>query len=343
MKIQLVYSGIIFCLIWSIQSCVPARSLDELKSKEKKCSEDLSASKADALNLKTKLTEFELENSQIKRKLSSLENDTLVMGKTLRLMSSNYDHLNQTYELLISRNKDLIKENSEDNRKLITSLQSSQEQLQLEQDALRLLKTDLENKKKDLEQTSRTLDVTKTELALREKKMNELQQILSEKDSSVNMLKKKVSGALMGFENNGLTIEKKNGKVYVSLEERLLFASGSTVVDSKGVDALKSLAKVLEQNSDINILIEGHTDNVPYSGTGAIKDNWDLSVLRATSIVKILLSNSKIDPKRLMASGRGEFFPLDPANNAESRKRNRRTEIILTPKLDEILKVLETN
>jgi chemotaxis protein MotB len=322
---------------------VPARSLDELKSKEKKCSEDLSASKADALNLKTKLTEFELENSQIKRKLSSLENDTLVMGKTLRLMSSNYDHLNQTYELLISRNKDLIKENSEDNRKLITSLQSSQEQLQLEQDALRLLKTDLENKKKDLEQTSRTLEVTKTELALREKKMNELQQILSEKDSSVNMLKKKVSGALMGFENNGLTIEKKNGKVYVSLEERLLFASGSTTVDTKGIDALKSLAKVLEQNPDINILIEGHTDNVPYSGTGAIKDNWDLSVLRATSIVKILLVNSKIDPKRLMASGRGEFFPLDPANNAESRKRNRRTEIILTPKLDEILKVLETN
>jgi chemotaxis protein MotB len=330
-------------LIWSLQACVPARSLEESKEREKKCTDELNAVKSEAINVKTKLTEFEEENTQIKKRISSLQNDTMVLGKTLRLMSSNYDKLNQTYELLLAKNRDIMKENSEDNKKLMTNLQLSQEQLQLEQDALKLLKTDLEGKKKALDETSKALEQTKEELAIREKKVNELQQILSSKDSTVNALKKKVSGALMGFENNGLTVEKKNGKVYVSLEERLLFASGSTTVDPKGVEALKSLGKVLEQNPDINILIEGHTDNVPYTGTGLIKDNWDLSVLRATSIVKILLSNSKIDPKRLMASGRGEFFPLDPANNAEARKKNRRTEIILTPKLDEILKVLETN
>ncbi len=343
MKFLIKYPLTVLSIFWILEACVPARSLEEAKQKEKKCNDELNGVKADVVNCKTKLTEFEQENEQIKRKLSSLENDTLVLGKTLRLMSSNYDHLNETYELLLSKNKELIRENSEDNKKLMTNLQLSQEQLQLEQDALKLLKTDLETKKKVLEQTSKTLEQTKEELAVREKKVNELQQILAEKDSAVNSLKRKVSGALMGFENNGLTIEKKNGKVYVSLEERLLFASGSTTVDTKGVEALKSLAKVLEQNPDINILIEGHTDNVPYAGTGVIKDNWDLSVLRATSIVRILLANSKIDPKRLMVSGRGEFFPLEITNNAESRKKNRRTEIILTPKLDEILKVLETN
>lgn len=350
MRLHHLYQLLVILSIALIQSCVPARSLEEARQKEKKCNEELSTAKADAVNVKTKLTESEQENEQIKRRLSSLENDTLVLGKTLRLMSSNYDHLNDTYELLLSKNKDLIKENTEDNKRLMSNLQTSQEQLQLEQDALKLLRNELETKKKtldqlskSLEQTSKSLEQTKDELAVREKRVNELQQVLAEKDSAVNNLKKKVSGALMGFENNGLTIEKKNGKVYVSLEERLLFASGSTTIDPKGVDALKSLGKVLEQNPEINILIEGHTDNVPYSGSGAVKDNWDLSVLRATSIVKILLANSKIDPRRLVASGRGEFFPLDPGNNAEARKKNRRTEIILTPKLDELLKVLENN
>jgi chemotaxis protein MotB len=134
----------------------------------------------------------------------------------------------------------------------------------------------------------------------------------------------------------------KNGKVYVMLEERLLFATGSTVVDPKGVEALRELGKVLEKNPDINVLIEGHTDNVPMKGAGEIKDNWDLSVMRATSVVKILL-NSKITPARITAAGRGEFVPIESNETAELRKKNRRIEVILTPKLDEILKVLETN
>jgi chemotaxis protein MotB len=123
----------------------------------------------------------------------------------------------------------------------------------------------------------------------------------------------------------------------------LLFASGSVKVDPKGVDALKKLALVLGVNKDVNVLIEGHTDNVPYKGSGGIKDNWDLSVVRATSIVKILLDNGEIDANRLIAAGRGEFSPIDLANTPEARKKNRRTEIILTPKLDELFKILETN
>lgn len=127
------------------------------------------------------------------------------------------------------------------------------------------------------------------------------------------------------------------------MDESLLFASGKTNVEPKGIEALKNVAKVLEQNIDINVLVEGHTDDVPMKGAGEIKDNWDLSVMRATSVTKIMLSSAKIESSRITAAGRGEFFPLDPAKTAEARKKNRRTEIILTPKLDELLKVLGNN
>ena len=127
------------------------------------------------------------------------------------------------------------------------------------------------------------------------------------------------------------------------MDESLLFASGKTAVEPKGVEALKNLAKVLEQNPDINVMVEGHTDDVPMKGAGEIKDNWDLSVMRATSVVKIITSNSNVNPLRLTAAGRGEFAPLGSNSTADSRKKNRRIEIILTPKLDEIFKVIESN
>lgn len=204
------------------------------------------------------------------------------------------------------------------------------------EDELKKLAAELEAKRKNLEELT-------AELKKREARVAELEAILKSKDDATNELKKKLSDALLGFEGKGLTITQKNGKVYVSMEESLLFASGSTSVESKGVEALKKVAKVLDQNTDINVLIEGHTDDVPMAGKGDIKDNWDLSVMRATSIVKIITKNSNVDPKRLTAAGRGEYFPIDPAKTPEARKKNRRTEIILTPKLDELLKVLEAN
>jgi chemotaxis protein MotB len=129
------------------------------------------------------------------------------------------------------------------------------------------------------------------------------------------------------------------------MEERLLFASGSTQVEKRGEDALKQLSEVLAKNKDINVVVEGHTDDVAISGTlpSGAKDNWELSVLRATAVTKIILKNSSVDPLRISAAGRGEYFPLDKSKTPEARKKNRRTEIILTPKLDELLKVLETN
>jgi chemotaxis protein MotB len=155
----------------------------------------------------------------------------------------------------------------------------------------------------------------------------------------VNALKASIQKALLGFKNQGLTVEVRNGKVYVSMEEKLLFKSGSIEVDPKGQQALLELAKALNQNKEVSILVEGHTDNVPMKSP-TIKDNLDLSVLRATSISRILTSKGAVDPKRVMSAGRGEHFPIDPADTPEARAKNRRTEIILTPKLDELLSIL---
>ena len=173
--------------------------------------------------------------------------------------------------------------------------------------------------------------------------MNELEAVLARKDSAVLALKAKVQDALLGFENNGLTIEQKNGKVYVSLDESLLFASGKYDIEKKGKEALNSLGAVLEKNSDVNVLVEGHTDNVPYNGSGILKDNWDLSVKRATSVVKIILEKNDINAQRLTAAGRADYIPIASNDTKEGRAANRRTEIILTPKLDELMKLLESN
>lgn len=330
------YLGIVAVAALALGSCVPARQFEETKAKQKKCEEESAALKTQNQEYSVKLNELNTQLAEIQRRRTSLEQDTASIGKSLRAITRNYDKLNDTYELLLQKNRELLAGNAEETKKLSGNLQMTQEELQRKQDELKQLEAQLNQKKADL-------DAANAELKKREARVVELETILKNKDQAVEELRKKVADALLGFVNNGLTVEQKNGKVYVSLEERLLFASGSTSVDPKGVEALRKLAKVLEQSPDINVLVEGHTDNVPYSsGSGSIKDNWDLSVLRATSIVRILLQNSKMDPTRLTAAGRGEFLPIDKANTAEARKKNRRTEIILTPKLDELLKVLET-
>jgi chemotaxis protein MotB len=232
--------------------------------------------------------------------------------------------------------ENLTKGNARETTKLLTQLQTTQEDLQKREDELHKLGWSLDEKKLKL-------DALTSELDKRNAHMKELESIMGRKDSVVAALKTKLSAALLGIENNGLTIKIRNGKVYVSLEENLLFKSGSTTVDKGGIKALKKLSKVLEQNTDINVMIEGHTDNIPYHSDASIKDNWDLSAKRATSIVRILLDGTTVDPKRLTASGRGEYAPIDKGKTAEARQRNRRTEIILTPKLDELFKILENN
>ncbi len=317
-------------------SCVPSRKYEELNSKYKTCNEENENLKNSNKELEEKTNEMSASIEQLKKTISALVADTTVMGNSLRLMTTNYDNINKTYQLLLDKNNELLSGNRTTTEKLTKDLQKTQEELQSKEDALRTLEGSLTMKEEKLKKLT-------AELALREKRVNELETMINRKDSLVTALKNKVKDALLGFENNGLTIQQKNGKVYVSMDESLLFSSGSYAVAGKGVDVLKKLAKVLEQNQEINILVEGHTDNVALNGRGDIADNWDLSVKRATSVVKIITTNSTVNPKRLTAAGRSEYVPLDMTNTTDGRKKNRRTEIILSPKLDELLQMLESN
>lgn len=323
-------------LIASLCSCVPQRTLLEEQDKRKSCETELADLKTKSQNFETLLTEATKNIADNTKIITGLQKDTSISGTSYRSLTAKYDKLNQINEQLLDKYNRLLEGNLADTKKLSGELQMTQEQLLKKEDELKKLAAELDAKKKNLDELT-------AELKKREARVAELEAILKSKDDATNELKKKLSDALLGFEGKGLTITQKNGKVYVSMDESLLFASGSTSVESKGVEALKKVAKVLEQNTDINVLIEGHTDDVPMVGKGEIKDNWDLSVMRATSIVKIITKNSSVDPKRLTAAGRGEYFPIDAAKTPEARKKNRRTEIILTPKLDELLKVLEAN
>ncbi|PKP19233.1 MAG: flagellar motor protein MotB [Bacteroidetes bacterium HGW-Bacteroidetes-21] len=190
-----------------------------------------------------------------------------------------------------------------------------------------------------LKQKSEELIAKEKLLQDREKALNDLQQIISRQDSVTKRLNDILRKALLGFQSDELSVEIKNGKVYVSMSDKLLFKSGSASIEAKGKEAIKVLADVLDKNSDIDILVEGHTDNIPIK-TSIYHDNWDLSVSRATSIVRILTEEYKIAPVRLTASGKGEYSPKSLNSTPEGRANNRRTEIILTPKLDEIMKLI---
>ncbi|MDP1801404.1 MAG: OmpA family protein [Bacteroidota bacterium] len=330
------YLVIAVSALFLVYACVPARLLDESKAKLNECDTERASLKKSTQEAEAKLAELKEQFTKYEKENVGLKRDTSIVGSSYRNLTSKYDKLDQLNQQLMDRLNKLLSGSEKDNSKLSGDLQLTQEQLLKKQDELKALEAKLTLQKIDL-------DMLNAELKKREARVTELEEILKKKDQAAADLKKKLSDALIGFEGKGLTITQKNGKVYVSMDESLLFASGKTNVEAKGVEALKSVAKVLEQNPDINVLVEGHTDDVPMKGAGEIKDNWDLSVMRATSVTKIMLSAAKIESQRITAAGRGEFFPLDNGKTAEARKKNRRTEIILTPKLDELLKVLGNN
>jgi len=179
------------------------------------------------------------------------------------------------------------------------------------------------------------------DLKKREARLKEVEDILRKRDEATNALKNKLQKALLGFQQSGLSVDIRNGKVYVSLTDKLLFSSGSIIIDEKGKLALQELAKVLKTQPEINISVEGHTDNQRVVNLGQIKDNWDLSVLRATSVVRFLTETEKIENNRITATGKGEYQPIEEGSGADIRSRNRRIEIVLSPKLDELYNLIK--
>lgn len=191
------------------------------------------------------------------------------------------------------------------------------------------------------EKLNALLNQKKNELNERERTINELQQMINAQNEKVQKLLSSVKDALLGFSSDELTVREKDGKVYVAMSDKLLFQSGSARLDKRGEEALGKLAEVLNKQTDIDVFIEGHTDNKPIN-TVQFKDNWDLSVIRATSVVRILIKNYNVNPLQIQPSGRGEYMPVDDNETAEGRSKNRRTEIIMAPKLDKLFQMLQS-
>lgn len=299
-------------------ACVPTKKFQAEQDLNIKLKQENGDLRSQLNSANDQIANLSSQIDDLNNEVSKLAQDTLRLGDQLQKAAKENSDINSLYEDAVAQNKLLLSKSSTERLALLDSIKKKQ--------------TDLRKKENQL-------DSLQMNLTQREQKLAELQSLLNRKDSATNALRQKIQNALLGFEKSDLTVEQKNGKVYVSLSEKLLFKSGSTEVDPKGKTALQKLAEVLKKNPDINITVEGHTDNVPLAGTGNMKDNWDLSVLRATSIIRILTDDG-VDPKQIIASGRGEYFPVQPNTTAEGKAKNRRTEIILTPKLDELAKIL---
>jgi chemotaxis protein MotB len=313
---------LLICLIFLFASCVSSKKFNQLTSDFQESEQTVQSLKEQSQNLKAQNTELQARVEKQIQDIADLSEKLDEAGRNLKNSLQSNQRLSQDNTELDEQLKSLRTGSSEEIARLMDKLQQAQTDLQKREDILRTAQTELEQ---------------------RSRRMQELETALQQKEDAVKQLRQKVMDALLGFNDKGLTIHEKNGKVYVSLDEQLLFKTGQWEVDPKGQQALLNLAEVLGQNADINVLVEGHTDDVPMRGTGSVKDNWDLSVMRATAVTRILLRNKAIDPKRITSAGRGEFFPIDEAKTREARQKNRRTEIILTPRLDEIFRILENN
>jgi chemotaxis protein MotB len=291
-------------------------------------------------DLETKFADLKKENRKILD-----ENEALLSGKTKSetentVLRQDIDKLKQERDQLLSDYTSASKnlKTLQDSYKALEK--NSDESLQANMAKNRDLLAKLEAKEKALADEQAKFNKTKTDLAENSKRLEELEAIMAAKEASMKKLKESLSKALNAFEGKGLTVEQKNGKVYVSMENKLLFGSGSWAVGIEGKKAVVELGKVLGNNPDIAVLIEGHTDDDAIAGGGIIADNWDLSTKRATAIVNILGENKAINKQNLTAAGRSEFAPIAPNTTTEGKAKNRRIEIILTPKLDEISKML---
>ncbi|QQR98674.1 MAG: OmpA family protein [Sphingobacteriales bacterium] len=220
-------------------------------------------------------------------------------------------------------------------------LKNAQNENQKTNAELLQMQIDLEKQKQVLDQKEKSLASLQNEIQLKSDRINELEKSLNEQKLQSENLKNTIKNALTQFDAGELEVYSKEGKVYVSMSDKLLFKSGSTIVEAKGIEALGKLAEVIKKNPDIMVNVEGHTDNVPYkSNNGFLKDNWDLSLMRASSVLHILTEKYFVSRLQLMASGKGEFSPKATNVTPEGKAQNRRTEIILTPKIDKVMQLL---
>ncbi|MDC1259786.1 OmpA family protein [Flavobacteriaceae bacterium] len=313
---------ILTVLSFTTISCVSSKLYKELEGKYTTLKNDYDSLNADSeavLNDKNTL-QNQFDQLQSDYDATLLERNQL--QQDLTALQKKYDTLNDAYTALEQNSSIAIADNVQKNRELLAQLEAKELALEAENDRLLKLEADMQE---------------------RSQRIAELEALIASKDQAMLDLKNAISKALTAFEGKGLTVEQRDGKVYVSMENKLLFKSGSWAVGTEGRVAIEQLGTVLEDNPDIVVLIEGHTDNDPFSSRGQIANNWDLSTKRATAIVQILSENTAINPKSLTAAGRGEFAPIASNETTEGKSKNRRIEIVLTPKLDEISKLLNND
>ena len=315
-------------------ACVTLGKFEDMESRKNALQVSLDSLKNVVAEMDVKIKQLTSDKNALQtdldaknKHLADVQMTADTLGERVKALENELDVLGQNYEQSKSKNSAEIK-------RLLSNLEKLQKDV-----AAR------EQKAKEYEQQlalrDSSLASVQKDLISREQRLVEVEHRLAIRDSALNNLKTRLNDALLGFKDTGLSINIVNGRVYVSLSNQLLFSSGRTDIDKRGKEALRELANVLNTQPDLSILIEGHTDNLAVTNLGPIKDNWDLSVLRATEVTRYLVNEGKVDPKRITASGRSQYFPIDPANTPEARAKNRRTEIILIPKLSELFQILE--
>mgnify|MGYP006174002755 CR=1 FL=1 len=302
-------------LLASMSSCVSKKIYNDLENKYTDLKKENHNLTDENEELKKAKNGLETDKASLESELAKLKAERDKLQTDCAATANNLKTLQASYNALEKNSNDALESNMNKNRELLAQLDAKEKALAAEQNRLNKLRSELESSSK---------------------RLNELESMIAAKDAAMNKLKETLSKALNAFEGKGLTVEEKNGKVYVSLEAKLLFASGSTKVEDEGKRALVELAKVLETTQDIEIVVEGHTDTDRLTSATHPKSNWELSVLRATSVIDIMLKNSSVKPEILMAAGRSEFHPVDAQNKA----KNRRIEIIIAPNLDKLFEIL---
>jgi len=307
-------------IVFTLNSCVSKKIYQDLENQYAKLKKNCHDMEDAHDVLKNEKAQLALEKSNLSKQIEQLTKDRQKLNEEIEIIQNKIYDLNLSYGQLERESSKSKKDSQAKESELSSQLAEKETLLKTEQERLLKLKNELDQ---------------------RSTRINELESMIASKEQSMKTLKETMSKALNNFEGKGLSVEQKNGKVYVSMENKLLFNTGSWAVNAEGKTAVVEVAKVLAANPEIAVLIEGHTDNTPFKGTvDGVTDNWSLSTKRAIAIVDILLENKQVTPTSLTAAGRSEFAPIAPNTTPENKAKNRRIEIILTPKLDEISKML---
>lgn len=310
-------TAILFVIAITLNACVSKKVYQELETKYNNLRSSNTSLIEEKDNLLAAKKTLEADLEKLNSDYATLNTQKEILDGELVSVQNRYKNLDESYNVLSAQSSKKLTEQSQKNQELLLQLEEKERKLAIESERLGKLQN---------------------ELTQRSNQINELQGLIDAKEAQMQQLKNAISSALLNFEGKGLTVVQKNGKIYVSMENKLLFDSGSWAVGGEGKVAVEQLASVLSKNPDINVLIEGHTDNVPYAGATII-DNWDLSVKRATAIVRIL-QNKGVNPTQITAAGRSEYVMVGSNATPEGKAKNRRIEIILAPNLDEISKLL---